>query len=229
MSTKYHLTAVFEACAALTSPGWVAHFITVKCKDWRRCAERGETSTPQEHIIGFYGNTSVHPVAELMKSRIFKISAENWKQCQRWAAAGRERGDVFRPKLHNSCKHHPQASTPAGSVCMMNYFSHLFLKVTLCDLEIGPRNAWDSSASYPNAWHLGVRTRFNNVVACCGLHCGTWGRGFALSERMRQRTHTLFTYMLLDLHCSIPVVVCMSKASQPTHEERKLTIIDVLC
>lgn len=104
---------------------------------------------------------------------------------------------------------------------VMDYFS-------LCSLEIRLWNASDSLASYPNAWHLGsVQNSFNIVVTCSALW-EMWAGVCTVKANETEAIHTLFTYMLKELHCSIPVVPCMPKASQPTHEERKI-ITDALC
>lgn len=56
-----------------------------------------------------------------------------------------------------------------------------------------------------------------------------WAGVCTVKAKEAEATHTLFTFKMQELHCSIPVVACMPKAFQPTPEEGKITIINALC
>lgn len=111
---------------------------------------------------------------------------------------------------------------------MIFYLLRFFPIVALCNLEIQLVNASDSLASYPKVWHLGSVQNSFNIVVICSAQWEMWAGVCTVKANETEATRTLFTYMLQEWHCSIPGVACMPKTFQPTHEERKITIIDAL-
>lgn len=248
MSTKYHLITAFDARVAFAGPG--RFFSTVGCEDCVCCTERVEQNTAQtsQHIIRFFGNAERFLLVADTKNcpRSGQRVDNNLVRSEQLQAE--RRGERFGSEMRNSFqgkgrtfgvarhfltpdwkrwdwKYYRQAST--AQQILPDQCDELFLTLFPRNLEIRLLNASGSLASYPNVWHLGsVQNNCDIVVACNalwervgrGLHCQSqWDRG---------HTHTLFTYMSQELHCSIPVVACTPKASQPTREKRKLTIFD---